>query len=80
MKIFTNLLWNLGCLSYLLVLFILYTTEGRCEHGFLCFSGTCLSPSLQQDGISDCPGLSQEDEQDGSTGNGSWEQTLEYVV
>ena len=32
--------------------------------GFLCYSGKCLNPRLQDDFLSDCPGLAQEDEYD----------------
>ncbi len=57
--------------------------EGRCK-GFQCFSGACLSSSLQQDGISDCPGLSQEDEEAGVTGQSKLSEiptlSLDYVL
>lgn len=37
--------------------------EGSCE-GFLCFSGKCIDSKLKKDLITDCPGLSQEDEKE----------------
>ena len=37
------------------------TTERSCD-GFMCYSGLCLPGHLQNDGITDCPGLHLEDE------------------
>ena len=36
-------------------------TEGQCR-GMQCFSGACIPSSLKQDLVSDCPGLTAEDE------------------
>ncbi len=53
-----------------------YFQEGVCK-GFQCFSGTCLRKDMQLDMISDCPGLSLEDEQDLT--RGTCETTLKYL-
>lgn len=51
--------------STLYIVFVL--TESECK-GFLCYSGRCLPDSIRQDFVSDCPGMSFEDEHEAGKG------------